>query len=210
MHTNLLEKTILKKVDELIEILICSSKKEEENEDFYTESVEKAREILPLILHFVDGNTNLAAPMLYQLILEKLPNPQIISSFGNLQEEINVLMKKVINSNNDPKKTPNIQLQSDQSPQNESINTEAEFNFNSSVLKAFPNVEVLFNYRLGGEILEVYIPNLNIILSTDTTKILNAKLKFFCKKQDLKLIKIPPEIALDYRKLLRFIKRQII
>jgi len=210
MHNNHLEKTVLKKVDELIEILICLSTKDENNEALYAKGVEKVREILPLILHFIEGNINLAAPMLYQLIMEKLPDPQIISSFGNLQEEINILINKVINNDYEPRKATNILPLENQATLSKFSNKEEDRTFNSSVLKAFPNVEVLFNYRLGGEILEIYIPELKIILSTDSTKNSNAKLKYFCKKQGLKMIHVPLGIALDYRKLFRYIKQQII
>ena len=135
MHTNHLEKTILKKVDELIEILICLSREEENNVDLYTKVVEKAQEILPLILHFVEGNINLAAPMLYQLIMEKLPDPQIISSFGNLQEEINILINKVINNNYEPRKSSNILPIANKAPQRELNNTEVDVTIYSSALK---------------------------------------------------------------------------
>lgn len=193
MSTKLLEKTILKKIDELIEIIIGLSKKEEGFEVLYQKSIEKTEEIIPLILHFINGNTSLVVPMLHQLIMEKLPDPRIISSFGNLQEEINLFMNKV---------KQNFDLGDD-----ENVTVMLEPGLYSSVLKAFPNCKIFSNYRLGGRIVEIYIPDLNMVLESEKTKTSYLNLKF-CEQHNLKLFQIPNEVALDYRKLLRFIRQK--
>jgi len=210
MSTKVLEKTILKKIDELIEILIILSKKEEGYESLAIKSVEKAEEIIPLILHFIDGNTSLAIPMFHQLIMEKLPDPKIISSFGNLSEEVNNLVNKMKQSFSEIQGRNLNLIQENIEEAEELIADEPCSNLYTTVCKAFPGQEILSNYRLGGEIVEIYIPQLKLALVSKKNKNGFVKLNYYCKKHNIKFLEISDDIALDYRKLLRFIRQKAI
>ncbi|MDK2824673.1 MAG: hypothetical protein PWP71_2591 [Clostridia bacterium] len=210
MATNLLEKSILRKVDELIEIIIELSSKNNNYLELKKRANKKATEIIPLILHFIEGNISLLEPMLYQLVMEKLPDPKIISSFGNLQEEVNLLISEVVEKfQENPNKYKEEYKEVTKIDDNITYK-DLPRSLKSSVCKAFPNTNILFNYQLRGEILDIYIPEFKIALIPESKKNKYIKLNYFCKKLDIKLIQIPDVVALDYRKLLRFIKQSII
>ena len=98
MSTNLLEKTILTKVEEFINILIELSglKNEREKKEFRQQGIDKCQEIIPLLLHFLEGKEQYVEPMIYQLVQEKLPTSIILNSFGQLQEEIKFVVQQSI------------------------------------------------------------------------------------------------------------------
>lgn len=205
MSTKLLEKTILKKVDELIEIIISLSKRDEGFEVLYDKSIEKTKEIIPLILHFIDGKTSLVVPMLYQLIMEKLPDPKILSSFGNLKEEVDMLLNNVKQDYllADEKLEEIESFLTDENQKSQKFQP----GLYSTVTMIYPNYQIISDYRIGGQIVDIFIPELKMLLLTG--KVNNKiKLDFYCKKNNFQLIQIPKEIELDYRKLLRFLRQQ--
>lgn len=205
MSTKLLEKTILKKVDELIEIIISLSKRDEGFEVLYDKSIEKTKEIIPLILHFIDGKTSLVVPMLYQLIMEKLPDPKILSSFGNLKEEVDMLLNNVKQDYllADEKLEEIESFLTDENQKSQKFQP----GLYSTVTMIYPNYQIISDYRIGGQIVDIFIPELKMLLLTG--KVNNRiKLDFYCKKNNFQLIQIPKEIELDYRKLLRFLRQQ--
>jgi len=213
--TKFLEKTILNKVDELIQLIIELSSQENNYSILKEKAIEKTLEIIPLILHFLDGNLTHIEPMLYQLIKEKLPNTTIISSFGKFQEELNILLKEVMVIF---LKNPQYYLDYAEkiTEKNEVknildedcfLNSDLQNNLQTSVFKAFPSEKIIFNYPIRGQNLDVYLPQLNLALISTKNNKSFIKLEYLCKKQRIHLLQVPEEIENDPRRLIRFIKR---
>lgn len=205
MYPKALEKNILNKVDELIEILISLSKKEGDQERLFEKCYEKTEEIVPLVFHLIDGNNSLLVPMLYQLIMEKLPDARIISSFGSLQEEVNRLLSKIKEKYDNTDYNSNVQTTNNEN--RKSVNNTTEKGLYFEVSKAFPGFDIFPDYRICGEIVDVFIPDLKLVLIKDINKH-SSVLKFYCQDHNLQLIQIPKEFFNDYRKILRFIRQK--
>jgi len=205
MGSKHLEKTILNKIDELIEILIELSKHEEGYEKQIESCFEKTEEIIPLVLQLIGGNNSLVVPMLYQLIMEKLPDARIISSFGSLQEEVTRLLDQVkAKYDNHNNKTSN----KDNDEKYEEMDTKTDGNsLYLELLKAFPGYEILSNYRMGGVFVDYFIPALKIALLTDSNKP-SSVFNLYCQEKNIKLIQLPKEITKDYRKISRFVRQK--
>lgn len=204
MSARFLEKNILNKVDELIEILISLSNKDADYEKKFQICLDKTEEIIPLVLQLIDGNRNLVVPMLHQLIMEKLPDARIISSFGGLQEEVNNLLNKtkekyeIRERKKPPQSDMDYEMSSDISPQK---------GLHKEVQKAYPGLDIFANYRMGGVFVDIYIPTLKLALITDSKKN-NSVLKFYCQENNIQLIEIPTEYTDDYRRISRFIRQK--
>ncbi|MFZ5943516.1 MAG: hypothetical protein ACOYVD_05370 [Bacillota bacterium] len=193
MTSSLMEKTVLKKIDQLIEIIIDLSSNSQKA-DLRGQALKKIEELIPLILHFIEGNKSLIQPMLYQLIMEKMPDPRIISSFGNLKEELNsILLDATKEIDMETKNQSAEKLQKE-------VNTDIGNtpNLQSFIIKTFPNDNVLFNYRFGGDFLDAYLPGLKIAYIIERENHNYIKLNYFCEKQGIKLIVVPKEAEIDY------------
>jgi len=194
MVSKFLEKTIAKKVEEIIHLIIELSTSKE-NPLIKNDITEKIKDITPLILQYLNGNKNLVEPMLHQLIMERLPDPRIISSFGNLQVAVNSVLaetKKAIDTNEERK---TVQL-----------GDKGACDIKTAVIKAFPRANLLFNYRVGGEIIDILIVNEGLALITERKASKYIKMKYFCEKLGYILHIIPQNIVGDYRKLFRYLK----
>lgn len=94
----LMEKKILSNINRIVSILIelnytgitCK-------ESHYNEAVYLIREILPLLMRLVDGKENLLDSLIRQLISQKLPHSAVQSSFGGLQEDLNLIISRSLN-----------------------------------------------------------------------------------------------------------------
>ena len=166
--------------------------------------MDKIEEIIPLILQLIEGNRDLVVPMFHQILMEKLPDARIISSFGCLQEEINKLLSKVKEKyeNNES----NLSLQSSMDYEKPS-NLSPQKRFYEEVLKAYPDLEIIANYRMGGVFVDIFIPDLKLSLLIDNKKN-KSVLKFYCQENNIQLIEIPKEYTEDYRKISRFIRQK--
>jgi len=200
MATDYLEKSILQKVDQLIDIIIEVSSAKENYASLKNEAIKKALELIPLLLYFLEGNIIHVESMFYQLIMEKLPDPRIFTSFGNFQQELNIIIKEAIITF---QKSPEHYIIEDDNHSPEVLRNSLQ----STVFKAFPALKVLFNYQIRGQTLEAYIPSLKIAFISENKKSSFVKLNYLCKKLGIRLIQVPKEISGDHRRLIRFIKR---
>ena len=128
--------------------------------------------------------------MLYQLIMEKLPDTRIISSFGSLQEQVNRLLSKIKEKYDNTDYNSNVQTTNNEN--RKSVNNTTEKGLYFEVSKAFPGFDIFPDYRICGEIADFFIPDLKLVLIEDTYKP-SSVLKFYCQEHNLQLIKIPKE-----------------
>lgn len=89
----LMEKKILASVNRVVNILIeLSYANENDKSSYYDEAVNLIQEIRPLLLRLVDGKEEYLGSLLRQLVTQKLPHPSVVTSFGSLQKDLNVII----------------------------------------------------------------------------------------------------------------------
>jgi len=213
MADNFFEKSILKKIDEFINIVIELSSAKDNNSYIREQALQKGTEIIPLILHFLEGNVEHVEAMFQQLVMQRLPEPRIISSFGSFEENLHSFIKEVVetffqNPAKVVKESANNALSQEvKNPDLEEETIDDSLNdFQNSIKKVFPNVEILYDFNLRGEKVDAYIPEFKLAIVEKNKNKNYAKLKYLCQTRGLNLIELPSEISRNYRRLLRYLK----
>lgn len=94
----LMEKKILDNINRVVNILIELSCMDGTNKgSHYDEAAGLLKEIHPLLLRLVDGKEELLDSLIKQLVSQKMPHPSILSSFGNLQNDLNNIISMALN-----------------------------------------------------------------------------------------------------------------
>ena len=218
MSNNLLEKAVLTKVEEFIKILIELSalKNEKEKKEFRKKGIEKCQEIIPLLLHFLEGKEQYVEPMIYQLVQEKLPTSIILNSFGQLQEELKIVVQQSIwEFKKNPQEIKTEAVTSIESEENKEENLEVQNLGTISdspiyriLSKVFSNYKVIANYKIRGQMIDVYIPELQIAFTRELKPYSFARLNYVCQQENIKLLNIPDDLLSSQKKLSQFIKKQ--
>lgn len=165
-------------------------------------------------MHFLEGNVVHVEAMFQQLLMQRLPDPRIISSFGSFQEHLNSLIKEIVETffnNNQVKDIKELSRtglsQEVESPEKEN-NTidESHDKLQNSIKKVFPNTKILFDFNVRGEKVDAYIPELKLAFVEKKENKNYVKLCYLCETRGIVLIELPPEISRNYRRLLRYLK----
>lgn len=217
MGTRTEEKNIIRKIDDVIELLIEISGDSGDIAFYRKQAIEKCCDLIPMLLPFLDGNNDHLESFIFQLVKERLPNWNIISTFGNLQEELDTIIsnsiKMYFNQENieeefteekeECKSSDNIEIP--QTKVEKKINNEEELKIlQLNLLKLLPKEEIIFNYFLGGKIIDAFLPDKKIAF---VTKKVSPSLNFISCKKGIKIFFVPKNIQKDYRKLWKFIKQ---
>lgn len=222
MSTNLLEKTILNKIEELVKILIELSnlKNDDEKKELHNEGIDKCREIIPLLLHFLEGKEQYVEPMIYQLVREKLPEPIILNSFGQLQEELNFVVHKSIHdfkTYNEIVKPEILETETvevaqkshlEGNLQSENTVIDSKSTLYQCLAKAFPNSTIIENYKIRGQRIDYFIRELKLAFTAELTPYQLARLNYVCTQDNIKLFPVPKKLIKNPKKLALFIKTQ--
>ena len=156
MSNNLLEKAVLTKVEEFIKILIeLSALKNEKEKKEFRKRVLKMPGDYTFTLHFLEGKEQYVEPMIYQLVQEKLPTSIILNSFGQLQEELKIVVQQSIwEFKKNPHEIKTEAVTSIESEENKEENLEVQNLGTISdspmyriLSKVFSNYKVIANYR---------------------------------------------------------------
>lgn len=220
MNTNLLEKTILTKVEELIRILIELSdlKDDKQKSEFRKQGVDKCQEITPLLMHFLEGKEQYVEPMIYQLVQEKLPSNIVLNSFGQLQEELNFIVQKGIRdlqTNPQEIKAEVVEKESLVKVENKEDNLEIKkflSNSNSFLFqglqKILPNYKLIANHKVRGQVIDVFIPELKKGVTRELKPSAFARLNYVCQQDNIQLINVSNNLIENPRKLAQYLKTQ--
>lgn len=213
MSTNLLEKAILTKVEELIRILIELSdlKEEKKKSEFRKQGINKCQEITPLLLHFLEGKEEYVEPMIYQLVQEKLPASIVLNSFGQLQEELNFVVQegiKVLKAEVADKQSLVEEENNENNLEVERLDSGANSSLFQGIRKILPNYELIANHKVRGQVIDVYISELKIGITGELKPSSFAKLSYVCQQDNIKLVNVPKTLLENPRKLVQYIKAQ--
>lgn len=218
MGSESLEKTILNKVDKLVEVIIELSAEDNEYSNYKENAINETKELIPLILDFVEGKIEYVEPMLLQLIKERLPSKEMASIFSDLDNELDEIIKtatsefKGITDEQDEQHEAEVEEKIEEDSSEEAfIETVKKTSISASlndlqaaISKVFPDKKVINNHLIRGKRVDVYLPQSKIAL---TTKKLNKSFEYFCQKQGIKVLSVPNDLSRDYRRLARAIKR---
>ena len=75
----------------------------------------------------------------------------------------------------------------------------------NTALIAFPNEEILENYRVRSQILEVFFPNMKLGLVKENNSMAQSRIKYFCNLLGIQLIFVPNAIVNNPKKLYRYV-----
>ncbi|SMB96062.1 hypothetical protein SAMN00017405_1450 [Desulfonispora thiosulfatigenes DSM 11270] len=203
-----LEKNIITKVDELVNIILNLEVDTKDYQAYKDSAIKKTEELIPLLTNFVEGNIDYIEPMLTQLIKERLPNNLNISTLdaelakvikaanGQESEELNEMLNETINPEN----------LNDEKEQYKELSNSTENELQKSIKKVYPKGKILYNFSIRGQIVDAYLSDKKVAL---TSKKFNKSVEYFCKKQGIKIFYVPKEIRNDYRRLGRALKNSI-
>ncbi len=209
MNKKELEKNILEKTDKLVDSIINSSD-DNDRSIKYKNAIINVKDLAKLTVKLIENEDHLEN-MLKQLISQKLPDKKILNSFGDFSKDIDYIIAcglKEYKQDTADKKLVNINYLNNVAPvkiyiKNNSFrkaNKNTKKNeITSADLKAlrllFPTEKIISNYKVHGTIINYILPQkqLAVVISNKHQKKYQGLLSFWCKNNNIKLIKLLPE-----------------
>lgn len=196
MITNEDEKLILNNVNELVQILIELSKSEENNKEFlYEKGLTLINETVPFIMIILDNQKKHLKSFYLQLIAQKLP--QHLTSFGDLQKDLDNLLTRAF-GNNEPKVS-------------KALETDLQINNPLSGIEEFiysqyRKEKVLRDVFFRGILFNYYLPERKLAIKFSCLSERKRKYhELLLKKEGITVVEIPSQASsLALRKLPRF------
>lgn len=196
----LMERAILSCVERLVNILIeLSHTNEHYKGPLFEKAVKVIEEMKPLLLGLVDGQEKHLEPVLRQLVSQKLPHSVIMSSFGDLQKDLNRILNLALRQDTSEQQIVDKveqlhQQQCNQAITNQPVKKEDPQELLERFLKkTFPDVRIVKKYYLRSLCLDFYLPDkkLGFVLVSPQYRN-NRFLEHYLKKEKIKLIEVYP------------------
>lgn len=213
MRQDVLEKTIINKIEKVVNTIIELSAELDtiKQKDLRDKSVQELKETIPLMLYILNGNTNHLEAMIRQIISQKLPNKDIISSFGALHNEISYIIKQAIEKYDYSQCHDQDNLGVKKVIKNDQ---EAELDGQQLLWhllsKLLPDDEIIKNYRIRTYTITAFIPRLKLAIDFIEDQGRQKHFKdFYCRQIGIKLIEVEKRQIKDQKLFRKVVSKYI-
>lgn len=231
------ERRVLEAVDRFIQTAMAISLLEGEGREA---EAAKARQMLQeltfLVLPFLEGRKDLVTEMIRQLVMQRLPSPKVLESFGDFKDVLEGLLvscpaaelledgpagpeapvtgedsgEGAVSAGNTvvPVPAPCKQKGESGGGVQPEPEPEPEDPVVRSLQRVFPGERVVKNHALRGVTLAYYLPGRNLALEVAGEVDRQAERKaYLCRQQGILLVTVSPQQAGYWREMARCIRR---
>lgn len=198
----LLGKTLLARVDQLIEVIFSLGLEGKEgNRGYYEQGCLLVREILVFLEQLIGPKDEYFNDAIKELIAQRLPDQNLFNSFGGFQEILERMYQEVRSS--PPLKPTEESGRKNHSPQADDLYKAINY--------LFSQFNLIKNYRHQGCSFSYYIPALKIAIDDCSGKKGTdlVRKEYICRQSGINFISIPCRELPCSREIIREIKRRL-
>lgn len=199
-HEKVIGEQILKKIDQLIELIIAASLKPDDRQKILEQGDFVMSELITLLEQLLGPREDYLCAAVKELIAQRLPDQRMLEGFNDFYDLLEEIYRKVHPKDDSPRR---------QGRTGQMQKTAPTSNLERALRFLFPDLQIFKNHRFRGLNFEYYLPSLRLAVEDIAWEksVNRVRKEFLCRKYGIQLLLLDSRKG-GYRDLARVIKRR--